>query len=64
MLGGERGLRELKELLRGQAQGVGRESLEGVGEFCLRTVEQGLFFGGRLQLGVEAGAEFRELVAI
>ena len=62
-LGGERGFRELEKLLGRGAQGVGGERLEGVGELDFGAFEQGLFFGGGLEFGVEAGAEFGELVA-
>ena len=62
-LGGERGFGELEELFGRDAQGVGGERLEGVGEFDFGAFEQGLFFGGGLEFGFEAGAEFGELVA-
>ena len=62
-MGGERGFRELEELLGGGLEGVGREGLEGVRELGFGAFEQRLFFGGGLEFGVEAGAEFGELVA-
>ena len=62
-VGGERGFRELEELLGGRLEGVGGEGLEGVGELGFGAFEQRLFLGGGLEFGVEAGAEFGELVA-